>query len=123
MATRKTTPTKSTWKSAAADMLDAAQSLGKAVASKAEAAKAEATTALARAKKSVEKSAAQTGKKISDSVTNTERRIEKAAADAEEVGEADDRQGRTRSAQRQGEGNEETVGHGKGVGAAHCQGR
>ena len=69
MATRKTTPTKSTWKSAASDLLDAAQSLGKAVASKAEAAKAEATTALARAKKSVEKSAGQTGKKISASVT------------------------------------------------------
>ena len=53
MATRKTTPKKSTWKSAASDLVDAAQSLGKAVASKAEDAKADATTALARAKKSV----------------------------------------------------------------------
>ena len=82
MATRKTTPKKSIWKSAASDLMDAAQSLGKAVASKAEEAKADATTALARAKKSVTKSSKQARRKITTTVTKTERRIEKAAADA-----------------------------------------
>ena len=82
MATRKTTPKKSTWKSAASDLMDAAQSLGKAVASKAEEAKADATAALARAKKSVAKSSNQARRKITTTVTQTERRIEKAAADA-----------------------------------------
>ena len=84
-------------KSAAFDLVGAAQSLGKAVASKAEAAKAEAAIALARAKKSVAKSTSPPGKKISASVSNTERRIEKATADAKKSVKQT-REGRTRGA-------------------------
>ena len=102
MATRKTTPKKSIWKSAASDLMDAAQSLGKAVASKAEEAKADATAALARAKKSVTK-----GSNAGPPQDHDHRHADRAShregrRRREEVGEADPRQGRARGAHGQG---------------------
>ena len=78
MATRKSNPT---LKSATTDLVAAAKSLRKAIASKAEEAKADASAALTRAKKDVESNADRARKKIAASVKRTEKQIEKAAAE------------------------------------------
>ena len=82
MATRKTKDKPSALKSAASDLVEAARSLGKAIASKAEETKADATAALARARKDVTAGSSKARRKIVASVDRTETRIEQAAANA-----------------------------------------
>lgn len=84
MATRKTTSKPGPWKAAATDLLDAARSLGKAVASKAEQAQAQATTALTKARKDASARGRKIGQEVSASVQSAEARLEETAKRAKQ---------------------------------------
>ncbi|HRY89265.1 MAG TPA: hypothetical protein P5305_15370 [Rubrivivax sp.] len=83
MATRKTTKP-GPWKTAAADLIEAAKSLGKAAASKAEQAQAQATTALTQAKKETTARSRKIGREVSATMQDAEARLEQTAERAKQ---------------------------------------
>ena len=80
MSTRK--KVKGPWETAADDLVDTAQSIGKAVVSRAEEVTADASAALSRAKTKVAATGNKARRKIKSTVKKTESRIEKATSQA-----------------------------------------